>query len=100
MRSRPVRRAIVVGAALVASAATLAAQATPAAQAAPAARVGAAAFDPAVTVGTLPNGMRYYIQAHHGPEHRVELRLVVDAGSVLETPSELGVAHFVEHMAF
>ena len=57
-------------------------------------------FDPRVTVGMLPNGLRYYIQAHPMPVHRAEMRLVVDAGSVLETPAELGVAHFVEHMAF
>ena len=57
-------------------------------------------FDPAVTVGTLPNGMRYYIQAHPQPAHRADLRLVVDAGSVMEEPQQLGLAHFVEHMAF
>ena len=57
-------------------------------------------FDPAVTVGTLPNGLRYYIHARPVPAHRAELRLAVDVGSVLEEPTELGVAHFVEHMAF
>src|SRR5689334_574370 len=57
-------------------------------------------FDPAVKVGTLPNGLRYYIQAHPVPAHRADLRLVVDAGSVLEDPQQLGLAHFVEHMAF
>ncbi|HMJ19960.1 MAG TPA: hypothetical protein VK478_16355, partial [Gemmatimonadaceae bacterium] len=34
---------------------------------------GAAAplpFDPAVTVGTLSNGMRYYIRENHKPEKR------------------------------
>ena len=34
------------------------------------------------------------------PEKRAELRLVVNAGSVLETDEQLGLAHFVEHMAF
>jgi zinc protease len=57
-------------------------------------------FDPAVTVGTLPNGMHYYIRENHKPEKRAELRLVVNAGSVLEDEDQRGLAHMVEHMAF
>jgi zinc protease len=57
-------------------------------------------FDPAVTVGTLPNGMRYYIRENHRPEKRAELRLVVNAGSVLEDDDQRGLAHMLEHMAF
>jgi zinc protease len=56
--------------------------------------------DPAITVGTLPNGMRYYVRANQKPEQRAELRLVVKAGSILEDEDQLGLAHFVEHMAF
>lgn len=55
---------------------------------------------PQVTVGTLPNGLTYYIQKNNRPEKRLELRLVVKAGSVLEDEDQLGLAHFVEHMAF
>jgi len=57
-------------------------------------------FDPAVTVGTLSNGMRYYIRENPKPEKRAELRLVVNAGSVLENEDQRGLAHMVEHMAF
>src|SRR4051812_47017278 len=57
-------------------------------------------FDPAVTVGTLSNGMRYYIRENHKPDKRAELRLVVNAGSVLEDEDQRGLAHMVEHMAF
>jgi zinc protease len=57
-------------------------------------------FDPAVTIGTLSNGMRYYIRENHKPEKRAELRLVVNAGSVLEDEDQRGLAHMVEHMAF
>src|ERR1700737_1124474 len=57
-------------------------------------------FDPAVTVGTLSNGMRYYIRENHKPEKRAELRLVVNAGSVLEDDDQRGLAHMLEHMAF
>ncbi len=56
--------------------------------------------DPLITVGTLPNGLRYYVRANGQPQGRAELRLVVNAGSVLEDDDQLGFAHFVEHMAF
>ncbi len=52
------------------------------------------------TVGRLANGLRYYIRANKEPENRAELRLVVNAGSVLEDNDQRGLAHFVEHMAF
>ena len=57
-------------------------------------------MSPHVTVGKLPNGLTYYIQQNRKPEQRVELRLVVRAGSILEDPDQLGLAHFTEHMAF
>ncbi|HEX9886223.1 MAG TPA: insulinase family protein [Longimicrobiales bacterium] len=56
--------------------------------------------DPAVTVGELDNGLRYFIRRNGRPENRAELRLVVNAGSVLEDDSQRGLAHLVEHMAF
>ena len=56
--------------------------------------------DPLITVGTLPNGLRYYIRANTQPQARAELRLVVNAGSVLEDDDQRGLAHFVEHMSF
>src|SRR4051812_23709015 len=56
--------------------------------------------DPKIRIGTLPNGIRYYIRQNPKPEKRAELRLVVNAGSVLEGDNQLGLAHFVEHTAF
>jgi zinc protease len=56
--------------------------------------------DPGVTIGTLENGLRYYIRAHREPRNRAELRLVVNAGSILEDEDQRGLAHFLEHMAF
>lgn len=57
-------------------------------------------FSPDVRSGTLPNGLKYYIRKNAKPEQRLELRLAVNAGSVLERNSQVGLAHFVEHMAF
>ncbi len=57
-------------------------------------------IDPAIRVGVLPNGMKYYIKYNKKPEKRAELRLVVDAGAVCEDPDQDGLAHFCEHMAF
>ena len=56
--------------------------------------------DPEVVVGSLPNGLRYYVRPNAKPARRAELRLVVKAGSVLEDEDQLGLAHFVEHMEF
>ena len=57
-------------------------------------------FDPAVTTGTLPNGLKYYIRRNGRPEKRVMLQLAVKAGSVDEADDQQGLAHFLEHMAF
>ena len=55
---------------------------------------------PQVKVGKLANGLTYYIQKNGKPEQKVELRLVVKAGSILEDDDQRGLAHFTEHMAF
>ncbi len=57
-------------------------------------------LDTVITKGRLPNGIAYYIRANRKPEKRAELRLVIDAGSILEDDNQQGLAHFVEHMAF
>jgi zinc protease len=56
--------------------------------------------DPKITVGELPNGLRYYIRENREPKNRADLRLVVNAGSVLEDEDQRGLAHMVEHTAF
>ncbi|MBT8263878.1 MAG: insulinase family protein, partial [Muriicola sp.] len=62
--------------------------------------VGEIPIDPNVKIGTLPNGLTYYIRNNGKPEDKVELRLVVNAGSIMETDRQLGLAHFMEHMNF
>ena len=49
---------------------------------------------------TLDNGLTYYIRANKRPENRAELRLVVNAGAVLEDDDQRGMAHLLEHLWF
>jgi zinc protease len=74
-------------------------QATAAAPAA-APRAGEVPLDPHVLTGVLPNGLRYFIRENAWPANRAELRLAINVGSVLEADDQLGLAHFLEHMAF
>ena len=55
---------------------------------------------PEVRFGSLPNGMRYAIQRNATPPGQAALRLRFDAGSLMETDAQRGLAHFLEHMAF
>jgi len=55
---------------------------------------------PHVTAGKFDNGFSYFIRENKRPENRAELRLAVNAGSILEDDDQQGLAHFLEHMAF
>lgn len=57
-------------------------------------------IDPEVKTGKFKNGLTYYIRSNPKPENRLFLRLVINAGSILETEDQRGLAHFVEHMCF
>src|SRR3954464_4086111 len=109
MLSRPVRAVTCFLAAALLAAAAASAQTTPtpvtgretSAESVAAYPLSAGMpVDPEVTVGTLPNGLRYYVRPNAKPARKAELRLVVKAGSVLEDDDQLGIAHFVEHMEF
>ncbi len=56
--------------------------------------------DPSVITGELKNGIKYYIRQNAKPEKRVEFRLAINAGSILEDDDQQGLAHFIEHMCF
>ena len=58
------------------------------------------AADPDVRFGALPNGMRYALIRNATPPGQASLRLRFDAGSLMETDAQQGLAHFLEHMAF
>ncbi|GAA5786270.1 M16 family metallopeptidase [Chitiniphilus shinanonensis] len=54
----------------------------------------------AVREGRLANGLNYIVRSHATPADKVELRLLVRAGSLHEADDEQGIAHLVEHLAF
>ncbi len=56
--------------------------------------------DPGVVWGRLDNGFRYALLPHAGVPGRVALQLIVLSGSLDEQADELGIAHYIEHLAF
>ena len=56
--------------------------------------------DPEVMIGTLDNGLTYYLRHNDDPGKNLAVRLLVNVGSVDETDEQSGIAHFVEHMLF
>ncbi len=56
--------------------------------------------DPDYRFGMLANGMRFIIRQNDRPENTALVRMVIGSGSLSETDSERGLAHFLEHMAF
>ncbi len=57
-------------------------------------------FDSSVKKGKLKNGLTYYIKKNTKPENKVDLRLIINTGSILENDDQQGLAHFMEHMCF
>jgi len=60
----------------------------------------AAPLGPDVLTGVLPDGLTYFVQKNAKPVHRVQLSLIVRAGSVQERLDQRGLAHLLEHMEF
>ena len=56
--------------------------------------------DPAVRVGQLENGLKYYIRHNDQPAQRAEFWIATDAGAHQEEDHQDGLAHFFEHMCF
>jgi zinc protease len=56
--------------------------------------------DSQVTIGSLENGLNYYIRPHNNPENRAFFRFVLHVGSLHEDEDQRGLAHILEHMAF
>lgn len=56
--------------------------------------------DPSVRIGTLPNGLTYYLKQNASPAGQVDFFLAQRVGSVNEEENQRGLAHFLEHMCF
>ena len=56
--------------------------------------------DTGFVFGKLDNGMRYILRENGTPEGTAVVRMRIDSGSLEETDSERGLAHYLEHMAF
>lgn len=56
--------------------------------------------DPSLVFGRLNNGFRYVLKKNQEPRNRVAIYLDIQAGSLNETDTERGYAHFLEHMVF
>lgn len=100
IQTRLLRGAAVALAVLLASAVRLSLLAQAPAVAATFAPDATLPLDAAIRTGALPNGLKYYIRQNARPAKRVSLRLAVKAGSLEEHDDQLGLAHFIEHMAF
>ena len=57
-------------------------------------------LNPQVRHGVLPNGLSYYVMKNAEPEGRANFYIAQKVGSTLENQDQLGLAHFLEHMAF
>lgn len=56
--------------------------------------------DATIRKGTLANGLSYYIRHNNQTPGQADFYLANRVGSILETPEQRGLAHFLEHMAF
>lgn len=56
--------------------------------------------DKTIRKGMLPNGMTYYIRHNAQTKGVADFFIAQKVGSILEEPTQRGLAHFLEHMAF
>jgi zinc protease len=57
-------------------------------------------LDPQVRSGKLNNGLTYFIRHNAYPEKRADFYIAQKVGSMQEEDNQVGLAHFLEHMAF
>lgn len=55
-------------------------------------------FNPEIRITTLPNGLR--VATESTPSHFTSVGLFIEAGSRFESPTTLGVSHFLDRLAF
>lgn len=52
------------------------------------------------TYGVLSNGLKYAVRKNGVPPGQIAIRVAIGAGSLMETDSERGFAHLIEHLSF
>lgn len=57
-------------------------------------------LNPAIKHGVLDNGLSYFILHNEEPKGKANFYIAQKVGSTQEEPNQLGLAHFLEHMAF
>lgn len=57
-------------------------------------------LDPLMIDGRTRAGVRYLVRPNEHPSQEVQLRVVVNAGSLVEEEHERGLAHILEHCVF
>ncbi len=85
---------------LLISAVGIYAQPAPTSEAPQQAQVSQLPLNPQIRTGVLPNGLTYYVMHNEEPKNRANFYIAQKVGSALENESQLGLAHFLEHMAF
>lgn len=63
-------------------------------------KLEAISADPEIKIGKLQNGLTYYIKKNQKPEKQAEFYIFSYVGAIQEEDSQIGLAHFLEHMAF
>ncbi|MBJ7880506.1 M16 family metallopeptidase [Gelidibacter salicanalis] len=61
---------------------------------------GRVSLDPEIRHGVLSNGLTYYIKDAEDGSSKIDMRLVVKAGSALLDPDQYELQHVLEHVAF
>ena len=56
--------------------------------------------DSAVRIGSLDNGLTYYIRHNDYPKGQADFYIAQKVGAIQEEDSQRGLAHFLEHMCF
>jgi zinc protease len=52
------------------------------------------------TYGVLSNGLKYAVRKNGVPPGQISIRVAIGTGSLMETDSERGFAHLIEHLSF
>ena len=57
-------------------------------------------LSPNAVEGKLTNGLRYILVPTTNQSHKIEMRMIMRIGSLVEDEEQRGCAHFLEHLAF